>query len=96
MIALPFAERFYDYDGGRFAGMLLEAIDEELHRLSGLEPYLKVRYAVAMARLYDRLNDKSNAAQCVRIALENLPHCPREVDQDTRAWLRTVYDAGIG
>ncbi len=95
-IALSFAQRFYRHDSGCYAAMLLDAIHEELKRWSGLEPYMKVRYAVAMVRLHEQLNEKSDAAQCARIALENLPQCPREVDDDTRAWLINVNKFGQG
>ncbi len=71
-IALSFAQRFYDHDGGSYAGILLDAIGEELKSWSGLEPYMKVRYAVVMARLHSHLNEKSDAGQCAKIALENL------------------------
>ena len=94
-IALSFAQRFHDHNGGRYAATLLNAIHEELKRWSGLEPYLKVRYAIVMARLHERLGERGDAAQCARIALENSPQCPREVDDDTHAWLTEVYKFGM-
>ncbi len=94
-IALSFAQRFYSHDSGCYAAMLLDAIHKELKRWSGQEPYTKVRYAIVMARLHEQLNENSDAAQCARIALENLSQCPREVDDDTRAWLIRVNKSGI-
>lgn len=76
------------------AKLILSELQEEIERFSGLEPWMKVRHGIVMAKLMECQGDKVNAAQAARIALENLAQTNGySLDNETRSWAETLRDA---
>ena len=71
--------------------MLLQELQDEINRFGSLEPWMKVRYAIAMAHLVEQQRDMENAGQASRVALDNLTlQEEHPIEASTRLWLEKL------
>jgi tetratricopeptide (TPR) repeat protein len=87
-IALRFAEAFHDYEGDRYAPMLLRELWAETTRFRGLDESMLFQYATAFARIFDGTGDSKEAAWFAHRALSH--NATRHASSSALTWLETT------